>query len=101
MTFFDYYLRGSDESSVSAALARAELSTRMQNEGEVAVSFAPGVSVDWIGALTDAPDEDTEPAPLTGWHANVRLDRELTDDEREALADVLIDPPATPRRVWA
>ena len=99
MRFFDYYLRGADARSVFASLARAGLSMRVQNDDEVAISFAPGVSVDSIGELSDASDDNA--VPLSGWHANVRLDRQLTDDEREALADVLIDPPATPQRIWA
>ncbi|UEP49672.1 hypothetical protein LMA00_07965 [Burkholderia ambifaria] len=99
MTFFDYYLRGADERSVFASLARAGLSMLVQNDDGVAVSFAPGVSVDSIGMLSDTSDDNA--VPLPGWHANVRLDRQLTDDEREVLADVLIDPPATPQRVWA
>lgn len=98
MTFYDYYLRGSDERALRAILESAGLLGNIDdNEGGQLLHPTEAASVDWIGAMYD----DATAMPLAGWHANLRLDRQLTDDEIAALRDVLIDEPASPCRVWA
>ncbi|KWB50906.1 hypothetical protein [Burkholderia ubonensis] len=96
--FCDYYLRGADERALFAVLAAAGLirAARPQEGGLENCALAPGVLLDWIGVLYDADSK-----PLYGWHANLRLDRQLKRGERAALRDVLIEPPATPQRIWA
>lgn len=99
MTFHDYYLRGADEVATTAALAVAGLL--------VDGGAAEGVSLSVIGTIYEGgqygPDGEVlvQPVPLPGWHINMRLTRELTSAEASALAVVLIEPPATPFRVWA
>jgi hypothetical protein len=39
-----------------------------------------------------------EQEPIEGYHANLRVVGELTEQQRAALP--LIDKPATPNRVW-
>lgn len=99
MTFHDYYLRGPDEAAAEAALALAGL---LIDGGP-----ADGVALSVIGTIQEGgeygPDGEVVQAPtaLPGWHINMRLARELTAAEQTALRDVLIEPPATPFRVWA
>lgn len=99
MTFHDYYLRGADEAATTAALAVAGLL--------VDVAAAEGVSLSVIGTIYEGGQYGAEgevlaePVAIPGWHINLRLERELTAAETSALAGLLIDPPATPIRVWA
>lgn len=69
-------------------------------------ALAGGVALDVIGTifkptgdvLTVDGMEVPEMAPIAGFHANLRGD--LSDDQRAALAGLLIDPPAQPYRVF-
>lgn len=84
--FFDYWLRGQDEAKVLAALAAAG----------IAAGPTDTSAYDPIGTIYDA-DEN----PIPGWHANLRMRHEITLTQYEAMAAVLISPPAHPVRVWA
>lgn len=78
----DIYLRTADEAAMTAALANIE-----------------NAAIDVIGTITRQTDDG--PVTLPGWHANVRF---LEAPSPELLADldgVMIDPPASPFRVWA
>jgi len=81
----DYWLRGDSEAAVMAAMAEASIPTLPSTES----SFDP------IGTIYDADGN-----PIPGWHANLRLRHELTLAQYEALAAVLIAPPANPVRIW-
>lgn len=52
---------------------------------------ADGVSLDEIGAIDG----------VKGYHANVRLVADLTDEQIAALGNAVVAVPATPYRVWA
>ncbi len=83
--FNDYYLRGDTESDVLACMDVAGIPTAPTLE----TSFDP-IGTIWV---------DDQPIP--GWHANIRLRQEMTAMQAQALAPVLIPPPANPIRVWA
>lgn len=80
----DIFLRAPDEETLLAALQEAGLA------GEASTQHA----LDLIGVL-----HDDEGEALEGFHANLRLLEPLTLPD--ALADLVIDTPNTPRRVWA
>lgn len=52
---------------------------------------AEGVSLDEIGVIEG----------VKGYHANVRLAADLTDEQTAALGDAVVAAPATPYRMWA
>jgi hypothetical protein len=52
---------------------------------------AQGVSLDEIGEIEG----------IDGYHANLRITFDLTDEQKDALAPIEIAAPATPIRVWA
>lgn len=99
MTFYDYYVRAVNEAAAVDALASAGLLV----DGDL----AQGVALSVIGTIYEGGQYDAEgevlaePVAIPGWHINLRLERELTAAETSALAGLLIDPPATPIRVWA
>ena len=98
MTMTDIYLRGADRAAIDAALVAAGL---IDAEG----MRAEGVVLSRIGAVyraTGEIDEDGAPimAAVEGYHANLRLLRDPTEDELAALEAVTIAPPAVPYRVW-
>ena len=68
----DYYLKTPDEETLDTLLGNLT-----------------GINIDRIGPIPDIP----------GFHANLR--GVLSDEQMEALAGYLIEPPLTPFRVWA
>jgi hypothetical protein len=52
---------------------------------------AQGVSLDEIGEIEG----------VVGYHANVRLTEELTDEQIAALGNIVVPAPKTPYRIWA
>lgn len=115
----DYFLKSADESALHAALVAAGVLIAAQvpvidvidgvptqagmQDGH---ALAGGVALDVIGTiykptggvLTVDGMEVPEMAPIPGYHANLRGD--LSDEQRAALAGLLIDPPAQPYRVF-
>jgi hypothetical protein len=96
MTFHDYWLKGEDEAHVHEAMAAAGIGLLPAEES----SFDP-IGTIWV----PGPDVDEEGnpvlVPLDGWHANLRMRMELTEEQQTMLASVLISPPNNPVRVWA
>lgn len=95
----DIYLRAPDRDTMDAALAAAGLTNEDGRPG------APDIRWSRIGTISRATGEvDKEGLPIMeevpGYHANLRLMREATAEELNALAPLTIDPPATPYRVW-
>lgn len=109
MTYFDYYLRGVDRDATRAALLAAGLALEVVFPGGEIQRFpAEGVSISTVGTIyeggawSEGGQEIQAPTPTPGWHVNLRLERPLTESEREHLGGMLIEPaPATPYRVWA
>lgn len=102
----DLYLRATNESALRAALLDAGLAIEHAESGAL---IAKDCAIDVIGViqaptgkmLTVEGVQTPEMKPIAGFHANVRLGTPLSDEQADALADVLIEPPATPARVWA
>lgn len=61
---------------------------------------AEGVSLDEIGEISKI-GETEEIEVIAGYHANVRLVADLTDEQISALGNVVVAAPETPYRVWA
>lgn len=109
MTYFDYYLRGTDRETTRAALLTAGLTCEVVlPDGEPQRLPAEGVCISAIGTIYEGGEWDadggviTAPTAVPGWHVNLRLMRPLTVAEEGALAGMLVEPgPATPYRVWA
>lgn len=80
----DLFLKTKSEEALWQSLFDTELATQTE-EGAV---LSPGVSLDIIGSI-----EDT-----TGFHANLRLTVELTEEQLALLPS--IEAPETPVRVW-
>lgn len=74
------------------ATTRAALVKKLIAAG-IMVEDAPaeGVSLDEIGEIDG----------VTGYHANVRLAVDLTDEQATALGTTVVAAPQTPYRVWA
>ncbi len=95
----DIYLRAADRETIDAALAAAKLTN---GEGR---PESPDIRWSRIGTISRptgafADDGAAIMADIEGYHVNLRLLRDATDDELGALASVTIAPPATPYRVW-
>ena len=74
------------------ATTRAALVKKLIAAGLLADDLpTQGVSLDEIGAIEGAK----------GYHANVRLLFEPTDEQLAALGNVVVPAPQTPYRVWA
>jgi hypothetical protein len=95
----DYYLKASSGSDVACSLVNAGLASSASDSVTIAsLRPANGVNVDVIGKIVTFDPDGTETA-LTGFHANLRLDFELTAEQRAALP--IITAPLTPYRTWA
>ena len=115
----DYFLKAANEAALHAVLIAAGILIPAKvpvievidgvptQSGEVnGFRLADGVALDVIGAipkptgniLTVDGMEVPEMAPIAGYHANLRGD--LSDEQRAALAGLLIEPPAQPYRVF-
>ncbi|MCY1253010.1 hypothetical protein D9M68_123230 [compost metagenome] len=107
--FHDYYLRGPDRDTVRAALLAAGLTVEFLGEdGELRRVSADGINITSPGEISLGGEWDAEgnvitpPAPVPGWHANLRLVRPLTEAELAHVGAWILDPaPTTPYRVWA
>ena len=95
MTMHDYWLRGDDEAAVLSAMAKAAIPTLPSTES----SFDP-IGTIWKDTGTVDAEGNPVMEPLLGWHANLRMRNELTLTQYEAMAAVLIPPPAHPVRIW-
>lgn len=106
--FHDYYLRGIDRETTRSALLAAGLTVEYEEGGEVRRAPADGVNLSALGTVYQDGEWGadgnviTAPAAAPGWHVNLRLERPLSVEEEDALAEMLVAPdPATPYRVWA
>lgn len=96
----DLFLRAGDRTEMDSALEQAGL---IGPEGRLI--DPEGVRLSRIGRIARPTGEIDgggmqimEDVP--GYHANLRVQRALSEAELAALAPVTIDPPASPYRVW-
>jgi hypothetical protein len=103
----DYFLRGATHEAVMSALLAAGQVIDPQSTEDGQIWPADGVDLAPIGEISEGgrwgPDgEVIAPAEIRpGWHANLRVTTVLSSAQLDALALVLIDPPATPYMTWA
>lgn len=95
----DIYLRAPDRATMDAALDAAGL---VGEEGRPVDDSVLLSRIPLLTRPTGAIDANGLPvlAEVEGYHANLRLLRDATDDERAALEAVTIETPAAPYRVW-
>ena len=79
----DLYLKATTRAALVKKLIAAELM--------VDDLPAQGVALDEIGDIEG----------VKGYHANMRLTAELTDEQIAALGNIVVPAPETPYRVWA
>jgi hypothetical protein len=87
----DIYLKATTRTALVEKLVAAGLM--------VEDTLAEGVSLDEIGEISKIGDTD-EIKVIAGYHANLRLAADLTDEQIAALGDVVVAAPKTPYRVW-
>ena len=92
----DYYLKVSSESELKSILVQAELAT----ETEEGLALADGVALDIIGTIysVTGEGEDAVSTPIDGFHANLRITKELEDWQDLSAYVVEVN---SPFRVWA
>ena len=92
----DYYLKVSSESELKSILVQAELAT----ETEEGLALADGVTLDIIGTIfsVTGEGEDAVSTPISGFHANLRVSKELEDWQDLSAYAVEVN---SPYRVWA
>jgi hypothetical protein len=92
----DYYLKAQDQFQFDALLIEAGL---LDKDGKLMDSTA---ALDRIGEIVSCDNSDPPVCVVVpGYHANLRMMGDLTNEQKAALNSVLIDAPATPVRVWA
>jgi len=79
----DLYLKATTRNALVKKLVAAGLMT-----DEV---LAEGVALDEIGPIKG----------VKGYHANLRIMADLTDEQTTALGNIVLAEPTTPYRVWA
>ena len=91
----DYYLKVSSESELKSILVQAELAT----ETEEGLALADGVALDIIGTIYNVTGEgeDAVSTPLKGFHANLRVTKELEDWQDLSAYVVEVN---SPFRTW-
>jgi hypothetical protein len=98
----DYYLRTTTEAAMANAFLAAGI-TIPTVDGQIidgTLIDYDGIRLDlgWIGPVTRIV-VDGEPVTDARFHANLRASSELPESVLSSLP--VIDPPATPYRVWA
>ena len=107
----DYYIKAESEEALWSALFAADVASESTEDGVTYRGAKSGYALDVIGLIyrgtgqmveVNDPEMGTytyeEQEPIEGYHANLRVVGELTEQQRAALP--LIDKPATPNRVW-
>lgn len=105
--FTDLYLRADTEQDAIGALTQAGLLHLAETgDGETALQPVDGVTYDPIGIIYEPGTYDEKgkevkaPVALEGWHANIRLVTELTQEQADVLAPVTLAEPNQPVRVF-
>lgn len=108
-----YYLKTNDEDSLWETLFQAGLAEEIEIPDLDGVKkekvVKSGVSLDVIGKIQKPTGETREEQPgmivpvfadIEGFHANLMVSLELTEQQEQLISSISIDPPATPYRVW-
>lgn len=95
----DYFLRTSTKSNMEACLIAAGVATRNAS-GDIIGQWDGGrVDIDFIGKIYGIVNEESVVID-SGYHANLRVCGDLTQDQLDELP--ILDPaPTTPMRVFA
>ena len=103
----DLYLKFTDEAEAKSVLYRiegaVEADPEMGIEAQEGYEVANYRNIDTIGVMYTGGEWDAEgnvvtpPTELAGWHVNVRL---VGDESDETLLPFVVTP-LTPQRVWA
>jgi len=96
----DYYLRSTNETTMTDALIEAGIvSIMVHPNGKTERFCVPGATVDHIGPLAWLVYEDGEIIAKSdpGWHTNLRVAEPLTD-EQWSILPIIDPPPANPVR---
>lgn len=109
----DLYLRAESEQQATDLLTQAGLLKEVfaEIDGDTVISEAgltptEGVTYDPIGVIyepgtyDEEGNEITAPVAKEGWHANVRLAGELSEDQAELLLPIVLQEPDTPVRIF-
>ena len=93
----DLYLKADTADEMNVALEAAGL---IDAEGQPARE----VDIDHIGAISRVTGYDDNGDPIVqrhpGHHTNVRTGFEVKGEAFNAIASLIVEPPATPFRVW-
>ena len=91
----DYYLKVSSESELKSILVQAELAT----ETDEGLALVDGVALDIIGTIysVTGEGEDAISTPIDGFHANLRVSKELEDWQDLSAYVVEVN---SPFRTW-
>lgn len=94
-SFRDYWLKADSQEILENALT------------SVGICLSPTIysSYDPVGVIereTGEFDHDGKPilTTLSGWHANLRMSCELTEQQKSVLEPFLISKPNNPSRIW-
>lgn len=104
-TFFDYFLRFTDEQEAHTILEQAGFEVVHEIEDEVIRASSETATVYHVGIISEGGewDEDgtviTEPTVIEGWHVNIRLREDMTE-EQAALFVGKIENPETPKVIF-
>ena len=111
----DYYLKFLTEAAAMALLEEAGLiashQAELDDEGNVMSPAGhhptEGVTIHYVGVIREGGEWDeegnvvVEPTVLDGWHVNVRLREELTEEQAATLDEWILDPaPTSPAVVF-
>jgi len=100
-TFYDYFLKCESRAQANTLLESAGL----QVASDDGYMPADGVSIYHVGVISTGGEWDEEgneivpPVTIDGWHVNLRLREELTEDQLAVLAGSLVTPD-TPRVIF-
>lgn len=115
MNYFDYFIRAESREQADTLLQQATLIEAYEAEydPETGDLIAPGgfipaerTTVHHIGIIFDGGEWDeegnviVEPVQLEGYHINLRIRGELSEDELQILEPILIERPSSPVAVF-
>lgn len=107
MKYIDYFLKFDNEQHANQLLSNAEIIREVEVEDEL-FSMVPteGVTIHTVGVIRKGGEWDsdgnviTAPTELEGWHVNLRLAFELSEEQQDVLKDAIVPTPSHPVAVF-